>query len=130
VTSSTNDNTTDALVREIRELRHDITELRLLVLYGLLKAEEEPRGRLNETLLALAKQALKAAAGQLAELDRESHVETTKRRPTKVAVKSRQEGRTPTADVNDEIAILKREMAKSLRDAAKEVDRDVKGDKP
>lgn len=126
---SANDNTTDALVREIRELRHDITELRLLVLYGLLTAEAEPRGRLNETLLAFAKQALKAAAEQLAELDRESNVGTTKRRSTRVSVKSRQEGQTPTADVNDEIAILKREMAKSLRDAAKDVDNDVKGDK-
>jgi len=127
--SSSNENTTDALVREIRELRHGITELRLLVLYDLLKAEAEPRGRLNETLLAFAKQALKGAAEQLAELDRESNVGTTKRRSTRVSVKSRQDGQTPTADVNDEIAILKREMAKSLRDAAKDVDNDVKGDK-
>ena len=127
--SSSNENTTDALVREIRELRHGITELRLLVLYGPLKAEAEPRGRLNETLLAFAKQALKGAAEQLAELDRESNVGTTKRRSTRVSVKSRQDGQTPTADVNDEIAILKREMAKSLRDAAKDVDNDVKGDK-
>jgi hypothetical protein len=126
---STNDNSTDALVREIRELRHDIAELRLLVLYGLLKTEAEPRGQLNERPLAFAKQALKAAAERLAELDHESSVGTTKRRPTRVSVKSRQKGQTPTADVNNEIAILKREMAKSLRDAANDVDSVVKGDK-
>jgi hypothetical protein len=126
--SSANDNTTDALIHEIHELKHDIAELRLLLLYGLLKTEAEPRGRLNEALLAFAKQALKAASEQLIEIDRESNTRAAKSQPTRASVKSRKEEQTPIVDVSNEIAILKREMAKSLREAANDVDSDVEGD--
>lgn len=125
--SSANNDTIDVLIHEIRELRHDIKELRLLLLYGLLKTEGESRGRFNGTLLAFAKQALKAAAEQLAELDRESGTQAAKGRSRK-SVKSRKDAQTPTTDVNNEIAILKREMAKSLREAANDVDYNVERD--
>jgi hypothetical protein len=125
---SANDNTTKALIHEIRELKHDIAELRLLLLYGLLKTEAEPRGRLNQALLAFARQALKAASEQLIELDRESNTRAAKRQPTRASVKSRKEELTPIVDVSNEIAILKREMAKSLREAANDVDSDAEGD--
>jgi hypothetical protein len=125
---SANDDTTNALIHEIRELKHDIAELRLLLLYGLLKAEAGPRGRLNEALLAFARQALKAASEQLIELDRESNTRAAKSQPTRASVKSRKEEQTPIVDVSNEIAILKREMAKSLREAANDVDSDAEGD--
>jgi hypothetical protein len=126
--SSANGNTADVLIHEIRELKHDITELRLLLLYNLLKTEEEPRGRLNEALLAFAKQTLKAASEQLADLDRKSNTRAAKSQPTRTPVKPHKEEQTPIVDVNNEIAILKREMAKRLREAAKDVDNDVDGD--
>jgi hypothetical protein len=118
------DERVDVLIQEVRELKRDIKELRLLLVYGLLKTEEQrSRGGFNDTLLAFAKQALKAAIDQLAEPDHETGTHVAKKpRSTRASAKSREDARKPVVDVNNEIAILKKEMAKSLREAAKDVD--------
>ncbi|MGZ4862067.1 MAG: hypothetical protein ACXV2E_04715 [Halobacteriota archaeon] len=114
----------DTLIKEVRELKSDIKELRMLVTYELLQKEEErSRGTFNDTLLSFTKQALKAAVEQLADL--ESKTDTRARdnpRPTKVPVKSPKDVRKPMVDVDREIAILKNEMATSLRNAAKDIE--------
>jgi len=114
----------DTLIKEVRELKSDIKELRMLVTYELLQKEEErSRGTFNDTLLSFTKQALKAAVEQLADL--ENKTDTRARdtpRPIKVPVKSRKDARKPTVDVDKEIAILKNEMATSLRNAAKDIE--------
>jgi len=122
--AAANDERIDTLIREVRELKSDIKELRMLVVYELLKTEEQPsRGRFNDTLLSFAKQALKAAVEQLADLEGSADTRTRRRRrPTKVPVKSHKDVPKPMVDVNKEIAILKNEMATSLRDAAKDIE--------
>jgi len=125
-----NDERLDALVHEVRELKSDIKELRMLVVYALLKTEEQrSRGRFNDTIISLAKQALKAAVDQLADLESKTPSTKDTPEPTKVPVKSRKAVRKPTVDVDKEIAILKNEMATSLRDAANDIeDEHVKDD--
>ena len=114
----------DALIKEVRELKSEIKELRMLLMYELLKTEDQrSRGRFNDTLLAFTKQALKAAAEQLADLERTN--DTPARdlpRSTNVPVKSRKDAPKPMVDVDREIAILKNEMATSLRNAAKDIE--------
>jgi hypothetical protein len=101
------DDRIDALIQEVRELKSDVKELRMLITYELLKTEQHrSRGRFNDTLLSF-KTDTRAP-------DRP--------RPTKVPVKSRKDVRKPMVDVDKEIAILKNEMATSLRDAAKDIE--------
>ncbi|MFZ0925619.1 MAG: hypothetical protein WCE82_11560 [Halobacteriota archaeon] len=122
--AAANDERIDTLIKEVRELKSDIKELRMLVVYELLKTEEPPsRGRFNDTLLSFAKQALKAAVEQLADLEGSTDTRTRRRRrPTKVPVKSHKDVPKPMVDVDKEIAILKNEMATSLRNAAKDIE--------
>ena len=114
----------DTLIQEVRELKSDIKELRMLVTYELLQKEgQRSRGTFNDTLLSFTKQALKAAVEQLADLEGKTDTRAQDRpRPTKVPVKSRKDVRKPTVDVDREIAILKNEMASSLRNAAKDIE--------
>ena len=121
--AAANDERIDTLIKEVRELKSDIKELRMLVVYELLKTEEQPsRGRFNDTLLSFAKQALKAAVEQLADLEGSTDTRARRRRrPTKVPVKSHKDVPKPMVDVDKEIAILKNEMATSLRNAAKDI---------
>jgi hypothetical protein len=121
--AAANDERIEALIQEVRELKSDIKELRMLVVYELLKTEEQPsRGRFNDTLLSFAKQALKAAVEQLADLEDSTDTRTRRRRrPTTVPVKSHKDVPKPMVDVDKEIAILKNEMATSLRNAAKDI---------
>ena len=118
------DDRIDALIQEVRELKSDVKELRMLITYELLKTEQHrSRGRFNDTLLSFAKQALKAAVEQLADFEGKTDTRAPDRpRPTKVPVKSRKDVRKPMVDVDKEIAILKNEMATSLRDAAKDIE--------
>jgi hypothetical protein len=112
----------DALIQEVRDLKSEIKELRILLIYELLKTED-PRFRGSDTLLALTKQALKVAVEQLADLERKTEVQAREvRRSTKEPVKSRKDVSKPMVDVDKEIAILKKEMATSLRNAAKEIE--------
>jgi hypothetical protein len=122
--AAANDERIDTLIKEVRELKSEIKELRMLVVYELLKTEEQPsRGRFNDTLLSFAKQALKAAVEQLADLEGSTDTRTRRRRrPTKVPVKSHKDVQKPMVDVDKEIAILKNEMATSLRNAAKDIE--------
>ncbi len=119
-----NDARIDTLIQEVRDLKSDIKELRMLVTYELLQKEEQrSRGRFNDTLLSFTKQALKAAVEQLADLEGKTDTRARDRpRPTKVPVKSRNDARKPMVDVDREIAILKNEMATSLRNAAKDIE--------
>jgi hypothetical protein len=114
----------DTLIKEVRELKSDIKELRMLVTYELLQKEEQrSRGTFNDTLLSFTKQALKAAVEQLADLESKTDAGARdKPRPPKVPVKSRKDVRKPLVDVDKEIAILKNEMATSLRNAAKDIE--------
>jgi hypothetical protein len=114
----------DTLIKEVRELKSDIKELRMLVTYELLQKEEErSRGTFNDTLLSFTKQALKVVVEQLADLEGKTDTRARdKARPTKVPLKSRKDVLKPMVDVDTEIAILKNEMATSLRNAAKDIE--------
>ena len=112
----------DALTREVRDLKSEVKELRILLMYEILKAEDQ-RFRGTDTLLALFKQALNVAVEQLADLERKTDVQAPAvQRSTKEPAKSREEVSKPRVDVDKEIAILKKEMAASLRDAANEIE--------
>jgi hypothetical protein len=112
----------DALIQEVRDLKSEIKELRILLMYELLKTEDQ-RFRGSDTLLALTKQALKVAVEQLADLERKTDVQAREvQRSTKEPVRSRKDVSKPMVDVDKEIAILKKEMATSLRNAAKEIE--------
>jgi hypothetical protein len=112
----------DALIQEVRDLKSEIKELRILLMYELLKTEDQ-RFRGSDTLLALTKQALKVAVEQLADLERQTDVQAREvQRSTKEPVNSRKDVSKPMVEVDKEIAILKKEMATSLRNAAKEIE--------
>ena len=112
----------DALIKEVLDLKSEIKELRILLIYELLKTED-PRFRGSDTLLALTKQALNAAVEQLADLERKTDAHARDvQRSTEELVKSRKDVSKPMVDVDKEIAILKKEMATSLRNAAKEIE--------
>jgi len=121
----------DTLIQEVRDLKSDIKELRMLVTYELLQKEQQrSRGTFNDTLLSFTKQALNAAVEQLADLESKTDSRARdKPRPTKVPVKSRKDVRKPMVDVDKEIAILKNEMATSLRNAAKDIEDEHAEDK-
>ncbi len=115
----------DALIAEISGLRDDVKELRMLLLYELLKTEEEQsRSTFNATLFSLARQAIRMIAEQLSEPERTTRdtERREKRRMAKVPVTSDRPTPQPIVDVNKEIAILKDEMAKNLRDAADDIE--------
>jgi hypothetical protein len=112
----------DALIQEVRDLKSEIKELRILLMYELLKTEDQ-RFRSSDTFLALTKQALRVAVEQLADLERKTDTHAREvQRSTKEPVKSRKDVLKPMVDVDKEIAILKKEMATSLRNAAKEIE--------
>ena len=112
----------DALIQEVRDLKSEIKELRILLMYELLKTEDQ-RFRGSDTLPALTKKALKVAVEQLADLERKTDAQAPAvQRSTKEPAKSREEVSKPRVDVDKEIAILKKEMATSLRNAAKEIE--------
>jgi hypothetical protein len=112
----------DALIQEVRDLKSEIKELRILLMYELLKTEDQ-RFRSSDTFLALTKQALRVAVEQLADLERKTDTQAREvQRSTKEPVKSRKDVSKPMVDVDKEIAILKKEMATSLRNAAKEIE--------
>ena len=112
----------DALIQEVRDLKSEIKELRILIMYELLKTEDQ-RFRSGDSLLALTKQALNGAVEQLADLERKTDAQAPAvQRSTKEPAKSREEVSKPRVDVDKEIAILKKEMAASLRDAANEIE--------
>ena len=112
----------DALIQEIRDLKSEVKELRILLMYEILKAEDQ-RFRGTDTLLALIKQALNVAVEQLADLERKTDAQARDvQRSTEESVKSRKDVSTPMVDVDKEIAILKKEMATSLRNAAREIE--------
>lgn len=112
----------DALIQEVRDLKSEIKELRILLMCELLKTEDQ-RFRSSDSLLALTKQALNGAVKQLADLERKTDVQVREvQRSTEEPVKSRKDVSTPMVDVDKEIAILKKEMATSLRNAAREIE--------
>jgi hypothetical protein len=112
----------DALIQEVSDLKSEIKELRILLMYELLKTEDQ-RFRSSDTFLALTKQALRVAVEQLADLERKTDTQAREvQRSTKEPVKSRKDVSKPMVDVDKEIAILKKEMATSLRNAAKEIE--------
>ena len=119
-----NDERIDTLIQEVRDLKSDIKELRMLLTYELLQKEgQRSRGTFDDTILSFTKQVLKAAVEQLADLEgRTDTRDHDRQRPTKVSVKSRKDVRKPMVDVDREIAILKNEMATSLRNAAKDIE--------
>ncbi len=121
----------NALIAEISGLRDDVKELRMLLLYELLKTEEEQsRSTFNATLFSLARQAIRMIAEQLSESERTTR-DTEKRekhRTAKVPVTSDRPTPQPIVDVNKEIAILKDEMAKNLRDAADDIEEDTESE--
>ncbi len=97
----------------------------MLLLYELLKTEEaRSRGTFNATLVTLARQAIRIVADQLSEPERTPRdaAKREKRQQTKVSVDADHVTPNPLVDVNKEIAILKDEMAKSLRDAADDIE--------
>lgn len=124
----------DALIGEVRDLKSEIKELRILLMYEILKTDDQ-RFRGSDTLIALIKQALKGAVEQLADLERKTDAQAggaqrSTERSTKEPVKSRKDVSKPIVDVDKEIAILKKEMATSLRNAAKEIEEeDAEGEK-
>jgi hypothetical protein len=112
----------DTLIQEVRELKSEIKELRMFLMYELLNTHDQ-RSRGSDTLLVLTKQALKAAVEQLANLERKINTQERETpQAVKVPVKSRKDTPKPMVDVDREIAILKKEMATSLRNAAKEIE--------
>jgi len=116
------DDRIDALIQEVRDLKSEIKELRILIMYELLKTEDQ-RFRSGDSLLALTKQALNGAVKQLADLERKTDVQAREvQRSTEEPEKSRKDVSTPMVDVDKEIAILKKEMAQSLRNAAREIE--------
>ncbi|MGZ4863780.1 MAG: hypothetical protein ACXV5H_01315 [Halobacteriota archaeon] len=112
----------DVLIQEVRELKSEIKELRILLMYELLKKEDR-RVRSGDSLLELTKQALNGAVEQLADLERKPGVQTrAEKRSTAEPTKARKGAPMPMVDVDKEIAILKKEMATSLRNAAREIE--------
>jgi hypothetical protein len=122
------DDRIDALIQEVRDLKSEIKELRILIMYELLKTEDQ-RFRSGDSLLALTKQALNGAVKQLADLERKTDVQAREvQRSTEEPEKSRKDVSTPMVDVDKEIAILKKEMAQSLRNAAREIEEEDTGE--
>jgi len=112
-----------ALGTEIRELKNEVKELRLLILYRLLKEEQRSTERIDN-VVPFAKQVLKMALERLLQPEmknQEEEREATKP-ATKIKATSKEELNHPLVDVEREIKVLKNEMAKNLRDAARDIE--------
>ncbi len=119
------------LAANIKELKNEIKELRLLLLYRLLKEEQRSTETLD-TIVPFTKQVLKMAVEKSLQPEMGDHEgderEATKPVPkTKIKAPSKEELNQPLVDVEREIKVLKNEMAKNLRDAAREIE-EGKGD--
>jgi hypothetical protein len=112
------------LAANIKELKNEIKELRLLLLYRLLKEEQRSTEGLDK-VVPFTKQVLKMAVEKLLQPEMKDH-EGEEREATKpvakIKVTSKEELNQPLVDVEREIKVLKNEMAKNLRDAAREIE--------
>jgi len=109
---------------EIKELKNEVKELRLLLLYRLLKEEQRSSERIDNVVL-FAKQILKMAVEKLLqpEMKDQGEEEREATKPvTKIKATSKEELNQPLVDVEREVKVLKNEMAKNLRDAAREIE--------
>jgi hypothetical protein len=113
-----------ALAANIKELKNEIKELRLLLLYRLLKEEQRSTETLDK-VVPFTKQVLKMAVEKLLQPEMKDHEgeEREATKPvTKIKATSKEELNQPLVDVEREIKVLKNEMAKNLRDAAREIE--------
>ena len=109
---------------EIKELKNEVKELRLLLLYRLLKEEQRSSERIDN-VVPFAKQILKMAVEKLLqpEMKDQGEEEREATKPvTKIKATSKEELNQPIVDVEREVKVLKNEMAKNLRDAAREIE--------
>ncbi len=109
---------------EIKELKNEVKELRLLLLYRLLKEEQRSSERIDN-VVPFAKQILKMAVEKLLqpEMKDQGEEEREATKPvTKIKATSKEELNQPLVDVEREVKVLKNEMAKNLRDAAREIE--------
>lgn len=108
---------------EIKELKNEVKELRLLLLYRLLKEEQRSTEGIDK-VVPFTKQVLKMALERLLQPEmknQEEEREATKP-VTKIKAASKEELNRPLVDVEREIKVLKNEMAKDLRDAARDIE--------
>ena len=109
---------------EIKELKNEIKELRLLLLYRLLKEEQRSTERIDN-VVPFTKQVLKMALEKLLQpemKDQEEEEREATKPVAKIKATSKEELNHPLVDVEREIKVLKNEMAKNLRDAAREIE--------
>ena len=118
-----------ALGTEIRELKNEVKELRLLILYRLLKEEQRSTERIDN-VVPFAKQVLKIALERLLqpELKNQEEEREATKPATKIKATSKEELNHPLVDVEREIKVLKNEMAKNLRDAARDIEEEEDDD--
>ncbi len=118
-----------ALGTEIRELKNEVKELRLLILYRLLKEEQRSTERIDN-VVPFAKQVLKIALERLLqpELKNQEEEREATKPVTKIKATSKEELNHPLVDVEREIKVLKNEMAKNLRDAARDIEEEEDDD--
>lgn len=112
------------LAANVKELKNEIKELRLLLLYRLLKEEQRSTETLDK-VVPFTKQVLKMAVEKLLQPEMKDH-EGDEREVTKPVTKKKvppkEELNQPLVDVEREIKVLKDEMAKNLRNAAREIE--------
>jgi len=109
---------------EIKELKNEIKELRLLLLYRLLKEEQRSIEGIDK-VVPFTKQVLKMALEKLLqpEMKGQGEEEREATKPvTRIKATSKEELDHPLVDVEREIKVLKNDMAKNLRDAAREIE--------
>ena len=109
---------------EIKELKNEIKELRLLLLYRLLKEEQRSIEGIDK-VVPFTKQVLKMALEKLLqpEMKDQGEEEREATKPvTRIKATSKEELDHPLVDVEREIKVLKNDMAKNLRDAAREIE--------
>jgi len=109
---------------EIKELKNEIKELRLLLLYRLLKEEQRSTERIDN-VVPFTKQVLKMALEKLLQpemKDQEEEEREATKPVAKIKATSKEELNHPLVDVEREIKVLKNEMAKNLRDAARDIE--------
>ncbi len=109
---------------EIKELKNEVKELRLLILYRLLKEEQRSSERIDN-VVPFAKQILKMAVEKLLQPETKDQGEAEREatKPvTKIKATSKEELNQPLVDVEREVQVLKNQMAKNLRDAAREIE--------
>ena len=109
---------------EIKELKNEIKELRLLLLYRFLKEEQRSTERIDN-VVPFTKQVLKMALEKLLQpemKDQEEEEREATKPVAKIKATSKEELNHPLVDVEREIKVLKNEMAKNLRDAARDIE--------